>query len=313
MRIAVIGTGGVGAFFGGALIDAGEEVHFVSTPRHVEAVGTSGLRIDTDEGGRVVRPASITTDAGTIGTVDAVIVATKLYQLADSLRSLDALVGPDTVVLTLQNGVSAPGMVADRVGEDRVVPGLAVIVAWVEGAGHVRQSGPRPSVTIGSHTLGAGGDAPTDPRCSALVDSLRRGGVGAALDPDIDRALWRKFSLITTMGAVNCLANATTGEVRSFAPTRELMLRSLTEVRALADARGIGLTEDDVAVVMAQLDAAAASSTTSMQRDLQAGHVSELPWLNATVVDLAGEAGVDVPFHSIATAVMGLFARRGHV
>lgn len=313
MRVAVIGTGGVGAFLGGALVDAGAQVHFVSTPRHVEAVRTQGLRLGADEGERVVTPASITTDPAQIGIVDVVVVATKLYQLEEALTGLDHLVGPDTVVVTLQNGVSAPSMVADLVGEDHVVPGLAVIVAWVEGPGQVRRTGPVPGITIGSRPLSARGEDPVDARCAALVEAVRAGGLHADLAEDIWRALWTKFSLITTMGGVNCLANATTGEVRSFAPTRELMERSLAEVRALANARGVALTPQDSEGVMAQLDGAAESSTTSMQRDLRSGHVSELPWLNATVVEMAAEAGVEVPFHTIATAVMSLFARRGHV
>lgn len=313
MRIAVIGTGGVGAFLGGALIDAGAEVHLVSTPRHVEAVRARGLVLASDEGERVLTPASITTDAAGIGTVDAVLVTTKLYQLEEALAGLEHLVGPDTLVLTLQNGVSAPGMVAGRVGADHVVPGLAVIVAWVEGPGRVRRTGPVPGITIGAHPLSAapGGDA--DPRCGALVEAVRAGGLHADVAGDVWRALWKKFSLITTMGGVNCLANATTGEVRSFGPTRDLMERSLAEVRALANARGVALSQHDTEDVMAQLDRVAESSTTSMQRDLRSGHVSELPWLNATVVEMAAESGVDVPFHTIATAVMSLFARRGHV
>lgn len=313
MRVAVIGTGGVGAFLGGALIDAGAEVHLVSTPRHVQAVRERGLSLTTDEGARVVTPASVCVDPSGIGTVDVVLLTTKLYQLEDALEWLAGLVGPDTLVVTLQNGVSAPSMVAERFGEDHVVPGLAVIVAWVEGPGQVRRTGPVPGITIGSRPLSAGQDAGVDARCEAFVEAVRAGGLHADLAADVWRALWKKFSLITTMGGVNCLANATTGEVRAFAPTRDLMERSLDEVRAVANARGVALSRQDTEDVMAQLDGAAESSTTSMQRDLQAGHVSELPWLNATVVEMAAQAGVEVPFHTIATAVMSLFARRGHV
>ncbi|MDN6429900.1 MAG: hypothetical protein L0J79_08800, partial [Propionibacterium sp.] len=146
-----------------------------------------------------------------------------------------------------------------------------------------------------------------------LVAALRRQGVRARTDRDIDHALWVKFALIATFGAVNTLAHATIGEVRSFAPTRALMLRSLEEVRQVAATRGVDLTPTDLSGVLDQLDAVSADSTTSMQRDLTAGRESELPDLNGALVDMADRAGLDIPFQRTATAVLSLHALRGHV
>ncbi len=322
MRIAIIGTGGVGAHYGSCLIRGGQEVHLVTTPRHVEAIEAGGLVDVTDGGTQILRPASATTDPADVGPVDAVIVTVKLYQFEAATARADALIGPGTVALTLQNGVSAPGLLARRIGPDHVLPGTAAIVAWLEGPGRVRQTGGRPSVTIAARTL-ADAEAPSsgagtpssraDPRAQALADAFARGGVGATLAEDIDRALWTKFALICTMGGVNTLADATVGEVRSFPPTRALMEESLDEVLAVARARGVGLTPEDCAGVLAQLDGVAADSTTSMQRDLQQGRPSELGFLNGALVDLAREAGVDVPLHRTIVAVAGLHARRGRV
>lgn len=315
MRIGVIGTGGIGAYYGAKLIEGGQEVHLVSTPRHVAAVRADGLQVTTDAGQTVVHPASITTDAREVGPVDVVLVTVKLYQLDDAIRHLDAMVGPSTIVVPLENGVTAPHVLEARVGADHVVPGLAVIVAFLEGAGRVRQIGARTGITVGARTVAAQRDGTpgTDPRVAALVAALDSAGVDATAVDDIDRALWAKFALITTFGGVDVLAHATIGEVRQCPSTRALLGLSLDEVRAVANARGIGLTKEDTDGVLAKLDSLAPDATTSMQRDLQAGHPSELEDLNGAVVRLAGEVGVDVPFHSIATDVMRLHAERGHV
>ncbi len=318
MRIAIIGTGGIGAYYASALIEDGQDVHLVGTPRHVEAIASRGLRITTDEGDRVVHPASVTTDPDTIGVVDIVIVAVKLYQLDGATAEIASLMGPNTLVITLQNGVSAPDRLAARVGADHVVPGLAVIVAFVEGPGHVRQIGSPPGVTVGARSRGAAETEMTpatgiDPRIAELVAAFVRGGVVARASAEIDHDLWKKFALITTFGGVDVLAHATIGEVRSSAPTRVLQRQSLGEVQTLARARGIMLSNADLNGILAQLDSLAPDATTSMQRDLEAGHPSELEDLNGAVVRLAAESGLDVPFHSIATAVMRLHAERGHV
>lgn len=348
MKIALIGTGGIGGYFGACLIADGQEVHLVSTARHVEAISTHGLRITTDDGDRVVHPASVTTDPHHVGEVDLVLVALKMPQLRAGLDELAPLVGPHTVVVSLQNGVSAPEMLVHALGAGHVVPGLAVIVSWVEGPGHIRQIGGAPGLVVGEHLLPASRrpipslpdpDAPTrsdqhvgvpgpsthpstpparsgDPLPSTiaeLVAALRRQGVRASTDRDIDHALWVKFALIATFGAVNTLAHATIGEVRSFAPTRALMLRSLEEVRQVAATRGVDLTPTDLSGVLDQLDAVSADSTTSMQRDLTAGRESELPDLNGALVDMADRAGLDIPFQRTATAVLSLHALRGHV
>jgi 2-dehydropantoate 2-reductase len=320
VRIAIIGTGGVGAHFGSCLIRGGEEVHLVTTPRHVEAIRGGGVVDLTDEGEARAHPASVTSDPGDIGPVDAVVVAVKLYQFEDATGRIGPLIGPGTVALTLQNGVTAPGMLGRRIGADHVLPGTANIVAWLEGPGRVRQTGGRPAVAIAARPLGSPRPDPrdrqaggADPRAQALADAFARGGVSARLARDIDRTLWEKFALICTMGGVNALAHATTGEVRSFPPTRRLMEQSLAEVRAVATARGVALTDEDCARVLAQLDAVQAGSTTSMQRDLEQGRPSEFDALNGALVALADESGVDVPLQRVICAVLGLHAHRGHV
>lgn len=316
MKIAVVGAGGVGAFFGGCLQRAGHDVALLVTPRHVAPIRDRGLRVTSDDAEFTVHPA-VTTDAREIGPVDAVLVTVKTYQLDAAAGEIGPLVGPETIVVTLQNGVTAAPRLRERLGDGHVVPGLAVIVSFLLEPGHVRQIGGRTAITLGPAPLGvapAGAPEPAaDPRVGELAAALADAGVTAQVSRDIDRDLWRKFMLITGFGGVGTLTHATIGEYRSFAPTRSLLTDALAETRALAVARGVGLTDGDVAAVLAQLDSLPADSTASMQRDLMAGHASELEDQTGTLVRLAEDSGVPVPVHSVIYRVLSLDQHRGHI
>lgn len=306
MRIAVIGTGGIGAFFGAKLIEAGMEVHFLATERHVEPVRQSGMRLSTAAGENAWRPASITSDAREIGPVDLVLVTVKLYQLQEATADIEALLGPDTRVLTMQNGISAPRILAEQIGDERVVSAIAFIISFLEEPGHVRQLGNRAGFTA-STTTRSGAPAAL---VADLVETLVGVGVDARASDQIDRELWRKFSLITTFGGVCGLADSALGPVREFGPTRALLEQSLTEARAVAVAVGVGLTKEDSDGILARMDLSDPGATTSMQRDIAAGRPSELEYLNGELVRLAGENGVDVPLQRAAVAVLRLRERK---
>lgn len=314
MRVAVVGAGGVGAYVGACLARAGHDVGLLVTARHVEPVQEHGLRVTEDGGEFTARPSVVTTDARQIGPVDAVVVTVKTYQLDAVASEIAPLLGADTLVLTLQNGVTAAPRLRARLGDGVVVPGLAVIVAYLLEPGRVRRLGARPGFTLGAVPLGAASQASqanegTDARVAALAQVLADAGT-VQVSADIDRDLWRKFMLITSFAGVCGLAEATIGEVRGFGPTHDLLVAAVREVRALANARGIGLDDADVTTVLGMLEAMAAPSTASMQRDLAAGHPSELEDLNGTVVHLAHEAAVPVPVHGVIYPVLALRARR---
>ena len=145
-----------------------------------------------------------------------------------------------------------------------------------------------------------------DPRIDAFTKALERGAVIAQTSDDIERELWKKFALITTFGGVCGLARATIGQVRDYPPTRALQKQALAEARAVANARGIALTEADTQDILDRLDILSPESTTSMQRDIIDGRPCELEDLNGTLVRLGEEVGVDTPLNRIATACMGL-------
>lgn len=306
MKIAVIGTGGIGGYYGSQLIAAGEEVHFLSTQRHVDAVRERGLVVQTDDSEKVYTPASITTCAEEIGHVDIVLNTVKLYQLRESMENAAPLIRENTLVISTQNGVTAPETIAEYVGRERSVAGLCIIVSYTDAPGHIHQVGFLPKFTCGAHPLAQGEDDGIDPRISHFIEALGRGAAIAQTTNSIELELWKKFALITTFGGVCGLAHATIGQVRDYPPTRALQKQSLAEARAVANARGIALTEADTKAILDQLDALSPESTTSMQRDIEAGRPCELEDLNGTLVRLGTQVGVDTPLHQIATACMGL-------
>lgn len=313
MKIAIIGTGGIGAYYGARLIADGQEVHWITTARHVAAIAERGLIAHTDNDGEgVFHPASVTTNPADIGVVDVVVVTVKLYQLEAALQGIDALIGPETIVFSTQNGVTAPQVLAQYVGESHVVPGICYILAYLNGPGEVTQKGAKPALTAGPHTMDAlaAHEAGEDPRIRSFVDALSRSGVAAQIDPQIRHAQWMKFALIVTFGGVCGLADSTIGEVRSYGPTAALLRESLREVQEVAGTQGIDLTDEQMEGIMARFAIQDPAGTTSMQRDIADGKPSELEELNGALVAMARETGVSVPLQETALAVLGMRAAR---
>lgn len=299
MKIAVYGTGGVGAYFGGRLAQAGEDVGFIARGAHLAALQSSGLRVDSIAGDFVIAPARATDDPATLGPADVVLVAVKGWQLPSILPGLRALVSPRTIVVPLLNGVEAPSILEAALGPDIVAPGTCKIVSAVVAPGHVRHSAAVPELLIG---------APSGPRAgtvAALVAALVRAGVDARRVEDIDRALWEKLIFIAAYSGIGAVARAPIGILRAEPGTRRLLEQALSEGAAIARARGITIADDIVARSMAYFDALPPEATTSLQRDVMAGRPSELDTLSGALVRLAASAGVEAPLHSFLVDVLG--------
>jgi 2-dehydropantoate 2-reductase len=293
MRIAVLGTGGVGGYFGGRLAHAGEDVTFIARGEHLRAIKTSGLRVDNTSGDFVIFPAKATDDVNEIGEVDLVIVGVKAWQVPEAARAMKPLVRAKTTVLPLQNGVDAVSQLVAELGPANVIGGLCRIVSFVVAPGHIRHAGFTPSMIIGEL------DNRRTDRVVMLNEVFRRASFETTIAADIQVALWTKFLFIASFSGVGAVANAPAGVLRSNPQWRAQMLSAMNEIYALAYARGVKLPPDSVATVMASVDALPADATSSMQRDIAAGKPSELESQNGAVVRLAREAGVDVPTHEL--------------
>lgn len=291
MRIAVVGVGGVGGYFGGQLARAGHDVCFIARGAHLAAIREHGLRVDSIGGDFVVQPAVAGDDPAGFGPVDLVIVGVKAWQLPAAAQAMAPLVGPETVVLPLLNGIEAADELASALGAKHVLGGLCRITAFIAGPGHIRHAAMAPSVVFGEL------DNRRSSRVEAIQAAFTTAGVRAEIAVDIQVAIWEKFMLIATWSGIGAVTRTPIGAWRGLPGTRAMAEQALSEVVALAHARDIALPINRVARLMTFLDGVDPASTASMQRDIMEGRPSELEAQNGAIVRLSEVAGVDTPVH----------------
>ncbi len=270
MRIAIFGAGSVGGYFGGRLAQAGEDVVFIARGEHLNAILKHGLRVDSINGDFVVESVQATDDPATIGTVDMVLVGVKAWQVSEAAGAIRPMIGPETVVLPLQNGLEAPALLSAVIGDQHVLGGLCGLFCYVTGPGHIVHAGTEPFVKIGEL------DNHRSQRVDLLLDTFRRAGVTAEIPPDIQVAMWMKFLLITVWSGMGAVTRAPAGIWRSLPGTRLMAEQSLGEIIAVAAAHDVSLPENALEMTMAVYDGLAPQSTASLQRDVMQGRPSEL-------------------------------------
>ena len=289
VRIAVIGAGAVGGYFGARLVEAGHEVAFVARGRTLAALLAAGLRLESPLGDALVRPWMATDDPAEPGMVDLVVVGVKAWQVPEVAPALRPLVGERTCVLPLQNGVEAAGQLAAALGPEPVLGGLCKIISLQVAPGHVRHLGVEPSIDLGEL------DGPPGERALRLRDALEEAGIRARARRDILAAIWEKFLFICPVSGVGALTGATLGEFRRDPEARKTLDEAMREVVAVATARGVELRPDIVERTLAFLDRLPPEGTASMQRDILEGRPSELESQSGAVVRLGAESGVPTP------------------
>jgi 2-dehydropantoate 2-reductase len=289
MRIAIAGAGGVGAYFGARLQAGGHDVAFLARGAQLAALRSGGLRLTGRSGELHLPRVEASDDPRQLGSADAVLVAVKTWQLADAAPRLAPLVGADTVVVPLLNGVEAADQLAAVLGPESVAAGLCGIVSFLVAPGHVHHEGVDPYVRVGELD-----DRPS-PRLERLVAALHEAGVRAEVAPEIRAALWQKLLFIAPVSAVAGLVRTTLGAWRHLEGPRDLATRAMREVVAVAAARGARLPDGAVERTLANLDSIEPTSTPSMQRDFEAGRRSELDAQVGAVVRLGAAAGVPTP------------------
>jgi 2-dehydropantoate 2-reductase len=299
VRIAVVGAGAVGGYFGGRLAEAGHDVGFVARGATLAALRTGGLRIDSIGGDLHLPRVDATDDPATIGAVDAVIVTVKAWQVREAAPSLRPLLGPDTCVLPLQNGVEAADELADALGAARVLGGLCKILSEAVAPAHIRHSGVEPRVEIGER------DGRRTPRAQALAQALDGArAVTAVVVDDIEAALWEKFLFIASFGGVGAVCRQGAGDLRAVAETHALLRAAMQEITDLAAARGVRLPAGVVERNLQFVESLPPHAMASMARDIAAGRPSELEQQPGAVVRLAARAGVAAPVHGFLYAAL---------
>ena len=298
MRIAVIGTGGVGGYFGGRLAQAGHDVTFVARGGHLAALRERGLVLESGLGNAVIRNATFTDDVATVAPCDAVMFCVKLWDVESAAPMVAPLVAAGGVVIPFQNGVVAPDILKRILGSARVLGGVAQIAATIREKGIIAHTG-----TMARLTVGAFGDGNLQ-GAMAFRDACVAAGVNADLSADIQRALWEKFCMLAAMSGCTAMSRQPVGVIRADPDLRAAVEAAMREAWTLGRARGVPLADDYVAKTMTFIDALPAAMRSSMLNDLVAGNRLEAPWLSGAVARMAVESGTAAPVSATFFAAM---------
>jgi 2-dehydropantoate 2-reductase len=291
MRIAILGSGGVGGYYGALLAASGNDVTFIARGDHLAALQERGLQVHSVHGDISLKPVQATDDASRVGPVDLVLVAVKTYDLEPAAKAGAHLIGSGTAVLPLLNGLDAAERLAAAWGDERVLGGMTHISSGLVAPGVVRQVSPLRRITLGER------DGTTSARAEAVRDVLAAAGAEVTLTGQIHVALWDKFLFIASVGGLCCLARQPMGVVLGTKQTRQLYAEALGEIETLAQARGIGLPAGAVDRALKLTAGFDPSTKPSMLADLEAGRRLELEAMSGTVVRYGHESGTPTPVH----------------
>jgi 2-dehydropantoate 2-reductase len=302
MRITIIGAGGTGGYFGGLLVRAGEEVSFLARGTQLEALRTRGLTVKSRLAGTFSLPVHATSDPQEIGAVDLVLFSVKTYDTSAASFGLHFLMGPETVVLPIQNGIDAAEQLGRQVGMQHLVGGVAYVTSQIESPGVIAQTAGPGSIELGEL---AGGQSERTRRVQGV---LQHAGITAKLPPDIRVTLWEKFLFICAFSGVTALTRLPRGQVFAYPETSGLLTAVLKEGEAVARASEIALPVDIVERSYTTLQALEPEAMGSTAFDLLAGRRLELEALNGTMVRLGHEHGLSLPFNVAIYAALKPYA-----
>ena len=302
MRIAVIGAGGVGGFFGAKLALAGHDVTFVARGAHLDAIRRHGLRVEHEAAPLHVPDAKATDDSASIGPADVTLCCVKLWDVEATAPTLAPLVAGGGIVIPFQNGIDAPEMLKRALGREAVAGGIAYVAAIIAAPGVVRVLGAMGRMRVGAF------DGVAADRVRAFAEAGK--GAGFDIEPvaDIRRALWEKFAMFSALSGCTALARQPIGVVRADPDLRAMYERAVREAVAVGMAEGVALADDYVEKQLAFADSLNPAMKASMANDLAAGHRMELPWLSGAVVRLGRQHGVPTPVHDTIYAALKPYA-----
>ena len=302
MKFAVMGSGGVGGYFGGRLAAAGLDTTLIARGAHLEAIREDGLRIESALGNAHIHPIKVTDTPADIGPVDYVLFATKLWDTKSAGEACRPLIGPNTAVISLQNGVDPEIELASILGQEHVMGGVAQITGFIAAPGVIRHTGDFAKIIFGEM------DRRRSRRAEALLDIFGKAGVDAEISEDIVRAIWVKFIFLVGFSALTSLTRRSIGPVREDPDTRAPLTQVMAEATAIARARGIDFDEDFIEDRLRFVDGLPAQVTSSMAQDVEKGNRLELDWLSGTVARMGRELGIATRANDFAYAVLKLSA-----
>jgi 2-dehydropantoate 2-reductase len=298
MRIAVVGAGGVGGGFGAALAKAGADVTFIARGAHLAAMKSAGLKVQGGRGETHLVPTRATDDPASIGTVDIVLFCVKLWDVESAGAQIRPLVGPDTAVIPLQNGIDAAERLIPILGASAVMGGVAQISASIVGPGLILQVGTFMRMIFGEF------DGKPSKRAEDFLALCLKAGFDATLSGQILTELWMKFILLAANASIMALARQPIGRLRDDPDLRPIFIAAYQEAIDVGRARGVALPADALDRILEFTGHAPPAMKPSMALDLERGNRLELPWLGGKVADLGRELGVPTPTHRLMYAML---------
>lgn len=305
LKIAVMGAGAVGGYFGARLAAGGTDVTFIARGAHLRAIRENGLQVRSPLGDVTIDPAKATDDPGEVGPVDIVLLMVKLYDVAAAAERIRPMLEPETGVVALQNGVDAPDILGNAIGREHVLAGSVYIPAMIEEPGVIAHGGDFAKAVFGEL------DGGRSDRAEALLRAFGDAGVDAEITDDVESTLWTKFVLLSAVSATNAITRGPTHPVLQDPDMRRMFTDALRETEAVARARGVTLAPDIVARQLAMAEAFPADVKASLLQDLEAGKRLEVEYLSGTVSRLGAEHGVATPVHSTIYAALKPFMNGG--
>jgi len=301
MRVAMMGSGGLGGYFGARLAQGGADVHFVARGRHLQAMREHGLRIEGPTSIHLPR-VNATDDPGEIGAVDFVLIGVKLWDTEAALQQMQPLVGPATAIISFQNGVLKDQSLRAAFDSSQLMGGVGYVATTIEQPGVIRQTGPMQRLIFGEF------DGSRSLRGQRLLEACLAGGINAELSEHILREIWQKYVFLVGLSGTTTTMRKAIGPIRENPQTRAFLLDLMREVVAVGRAHGVDLDEDYAAQRLKLADDVAHDMTSSMHHDLERGNRLEVRWLAGGVVELGGHKGVLTPLNRAVADILALHA-----
>ena len=299
MRIAFMGAGGLGGYFGARLCQGGTEVHFIARGDHLRAMQSEGLRIEGPEPMHIER-VNATDDPAQVGTVDFVMLGVKLWDTEAALEQMRPMVGADTTIISFQNGVLKDQYLRDAYDASQIMGGLGYVAATIDRPGVIRQTGTIQRLIFGEF------DGSRSPRGQALLEACLAGGIDAELSEDILREIWEKYVFLVGLSATTTTIRKPIGPIRENPQTRAFLYDLMREVVAVGRAQGVDLAEDYAGTALGIADGLADDMFASMYHDLERGNPLEVRWLSGGVVELGQPKGVPTPLNRAVADILAL-------
>ena len=300
MKIAVMGAGGVGGYFGGRLAQAGHDVSFVARGRHLEALKAKGLSLKSPSGDATIK-VKASANPAELGDAEVVLFAVKLWDTESAAEAIRPLVAKGGVVIPFQNGVESIERIGAVLWRERVMGGAAYIAARIGEPGEIVQTGKMARLRFGPV------EASQRAAAQAFHAACVKAGIEAELTDDIVRVLWEKFVLLVAISGTTTVSRSRIGVVRADPDLKWLLETAMRETWQVGRQRGIALADDLVEATLKMVDGLPAEMTSSMHGDLDAGGRLEAPWLAGAVARMAREAGLEAPANRAIYAALKPF------